>query len=45
MNFEMADANVQQHINEVKNQAAQARGCRAGRRPRRDWFRRSGWAA
>jgi len=45
MNFEMADTSVQQHIDEVKDQVAQARGCRAGRTPRRGWFRRSSRAA
>jgi hypothetical protein len=45
MNFEMADASVQQHIIEISDQVTQTRGCRAGRRARRDWFRRSARAA
>jgi hypothetical protein len=45
MNFEMADTTVQQHIDDINDQVAQTRGCRAGRRARRDWLRRSNRAA
>jgi hypothetical protein len=44
MNFDMANVSVQQHISEIRDQVTQTRGCRVGRRARRDWFRRSDWA-